>query len=47
MADVSILNILLHGERIGTLTHVGHDRTLFSFNASYIENANRATPGKC
>jgi len=45
MADVSVINILLHGERIGALTHVGHDRSLFSFNESYIENANRATLG--
>ncbi len=45
MADVSVLNILLHGERIGALTNVGLDRSLFSFNASYIENANRATLG--
>ncbi len=45
MAGVSVLNILLHGEHIGVLTHVGHDRSLFSFNASYIENANRPTLG--
>ncbi len=43
MADVSVLNILLHGEHIGALTNVGHDRSLFSFNESYIENANRPT----
>ena len=45
MADVSVLNILLHGEHIGALTNVGHDRSLFSFNESYIENANRPTLG--
>ncbi len=45
MADVSVLNILLHGEHVGTLTNVGHDRTLFSFNESYIENAKRSTLG--
>ena len=45
MAGVSVLNILLHGEHIGALTHVGHDRSLFSFNESYIENTNRATLG--
>ncbi len=45
MADVSILNILLHGEHIGALTNVGHDRVLFSFNEGYIDNPNRATLG--
>jgi serine/threonine-protein kinase HipA len=45
MADVSVLNILLHDEHIGALTNVGHDRTLFSLSESYIENANRPTLG--
>jgi serine/threonine-protein kinase HipA len=45
MADVSVLNILLHGEHIGTLINVGHDRSLFSFRESYIENASRPTLG--
>ncbi len=45
MADVSVLNILLHGEHIGTLTNVGHDRTLFSFSEAYIQNAGRPTLG--
>ena len=45
MVDVSVLNILLHGERIGTLTNVGHDRSLFSFNVSYIKNTNRPVLG--
>ncbi len=45
MADVSVLNILLHSEHIGTLTNVGHDRTLFSFSEAYIENAKRSTLG--
>ena len=45
MADVSVLNILLHGERIGSLTNVGYDRSLFSFNESYIENPNRSALG--
>ncbi len=45
MADVSVLNILLHGEHIGALTNVGYDRSLFSFNKSYIENATRPTLG--
>ena len=45
MADVSVLNIRLHGEHIGVLTHVGHDRSLFSFTESYIENASKPTLG--
>lgn len=45
MADVSVLNILLHGEHIGTLINVGHDRSLFSFRESYIENSSRPTLG--
>ena len=45
MADISVLNILLHGEHIGALTNVGHDRSLFSFNEAYIKNVNRPTLG--
>ena len=42
MADVSVLDVLLHGEAIGTLTHVGGDRTLFAFNDAYMADENRA-----
>lgn len=45
MADVTVLNVLLHGEPIGSLTNVGHDRSLFSFNRAYIENADRFVLG--
>lgn len=45
MADVSVLEVLLHGEPIGTLTHVGGDRTLFAFNESYIEDEQRPVLG--
>lgn len=41
MADVSILDVLLHDEPIGTLTHVGGDRTLFAFNDAYIHDDSR------
>ena len=41
MADVSILEVLLYGEPVGTLTHVGADRTLFAFNESYIAAKDR------
>ena len=45
MADVSVLDVNLHGETIGTLTHVGGDRTLFSFTDDYIADENRPTLG--
>ena len=41
MADVYVLDVLLHGDPVGTLTRVGGDRTLFAFNDSYIEDSDR------
>ena len=41
MADVSVLDVLLHDEPIGSLTHVGGDRTLFAFNDAYIHDESR------
>lgn len=41
MPDVSTLNVLLYGELIGTLTHVGGDRTLFAFTDRYINDKQR------
>jgi serine/threonine-protein kinase HipA len=43
MPDVSVLNVLLHGEEIGTLTLVQGSRTLFAFNKAYIDNPERST----
>lgn len=43
MPDVSVLNINLYGETIGTLTHVGDERSIFAFTDAYIENAHRPT----
>lgn len=43
MADLSILEVMLYGEEIGTLTLLPGDRTLFAFNQSYIDNPNRDT----
>lgn len=43
MADVSVLEVLLHGQEIGTITQVGHDRNLFVFNKSYIDDPDRQT----
>jgi HipA N-terminal domain len=45
MADVVVLDVLLYGEPVGTLTRVGGDRTLFAFNDSYIEDENRPVLG--
>jgi len=41
MADVSVLEVLLYGKPIGTLTRVAGDRTLFAFNEDYIADAQR------
>ena len=41
MADVSILEVLLYGEPIGTLTRVPGDRSLFAFGEDYIANDQR------
>lgn len=41
MADVAVLEVLLYGEPIGTLTRVAGDRTLFAFNEDYIADGQR------
>lgn len=43
MADFSTLIVRLHNEVIGTLTHVGGERSLFAFTDAYINNPDRAT----
>lgn len=43
MADVSVLDVLLYGKPIGTLTRVQGDRNLFAFNQAYVDDANRST----
>ncbi|MDE0034590.1 MAG: HipA domain-containing protein [Deltaproteobacteria bacterium] len=45
MADVAVLNVLLYGAPIGTLTRVAGDRTLFSFNEDYIADKDRPVLG--
>ena len=45
MADVSVLDVLLYDEPIGTLTHIGGDRTLFAFNETYIQDDGRPVLG--
>jgi serine/threonine-protein kinase HipA len=43
MSSVSTLNVFLYDELIGTITHVGNDRSLFAFTEGYIEDAERPT----
>jgi serine/threonine-protein kinase HipA len=43
MPDVSVLDVLLYGEQIGTLTRVPGDRNIFAFNEAYVDNATRPT----
>ena len=45
MASVSVLEVLLYGEPIGTLTRIEGDRTLFAFNDDYIADRNRSVLG--
>ncbi|MEW8418965.1 MAG: HipA domain-containing protein [Candidatus Thiodiazotropha endolucinida] len=41
MVDVSVLNVLLYGERIGTLTLAPGEQILFAFDQSYIDDPDR------
>ncbi len=43
MADVTVLDVLLHNQRIGSLTNIGGDRTIFSFNDAYVNDPDRPT----
>lgn len=43
MADLSVLDVLLHGDQIGTLTHLPGERTLFAFTQAYIDDPKRPT----
>ena len=41
MADVSVLEVLLHGEPAGTLTRVSGDVTLFALSEAHVADAHR------
>lgn len=41
MADVSVLDVLLYGDPIGTLTLVPGDRSIFAFNEDYTKDEDR------
>ncbi|WP_119389890.1 type II toxin-antitoxin system HipA family toxin [Taklimakanibacter lacteus] len=43
MPDVSVLNVLLHGDAIGTITNVPGDQSIFAFSQGYIDNPRRPT----
>ena len=45
MADVNVLDVLLHDEPIGTLTRVDGDRILFAFKDAYVADENRPVLG--
>lgn len=45
MSSVSVLNVNLYGEPIGTLTNIGGDRTIFAFTDEYIADPDRPTLG--
>ena len=45
MADVFVLEVLLYGAPVGTLTRVEGDRTLFAFNEDYIADGQRPVLG--
>ena len=45
MADVDVLDVLLHGEPVGTLARLDGDRTLFGFRDAYVEDADRPVLG--
>lgn len=43
MPDVSVLDVRLYDQPIGTLTHLQGERTIFAFNEDYVENPDRPT----
>ena len=45
MTDVSVLEVNLHGEPIGTLTRLPGDKTIFAFNDSYVADPDRPVLG--
>lgn len=45
MPDVTILNVLLYGHKIGTLTYLSGEKTVFAFTDDYINDPDRPTLG--
>ena len=46
MPEVAALAVALHGKRIGTITRVPGDRSIFAFEDSYAENGKRRGASK-
>ncbi|GGK46140.1 hypothetical protein [Salinarimonas ramus] len=45
MSEADVLEVLLHGARVGTLTRLPGDRTLLAFDRAYVEDPERPTLG--
>ena len=45
MADVDVLEVLLHDQPIGTITRIEGDRTIFAFREAYIADPDRSVLG--
>lgn len=45
MSDILRLDVLLHGQTVGTLTNAGADRSIFAWNEAYLNDETRATLG--
>ncbi len=45
MADLPVLDVMLHGRSVGALIRLGDERTLFTFNEDYIHDPGRPTLG--
>lgn len=45
MSNIATLDVLLYGEPVGTITNVGHDRTLFAFTDAYANDEVRPVLG--
>lgn len=43
MHNITVLDVRLHGETIGTLTRLPGDRVLFAFTENYVADQNRPT----
>jgi len=43
MSDVNVLDVLLHGMAVGTLTQVSGDMNIFAFSEEYIGDESRPT----
>ena len=41
LAEVTVLEVLLHGEPVGALTRLQGDRSIFAFDQGYIDDAGR------